>query len=50
MIFPKYFLMMANEIQGFRMLVGDPTNRDASKVPRGLCFRCEANSKAITSI
>jgi len=28
---------------GFRMLVGDPANRDASKVPRGLCFRCEAN-------
>lgn len=29
--------------KGFRMLVGDPTNRVASKVPRGLCFRCEAN-------
>jgi hypothetical protein len=28
---------------GFRMLVGDPANRDAKKVPRGLCFRCEAN-------
>jgi hypothetical protein len=25
------------------MLVGDPNNRDASKVPPGLCFRCEAN-------
>ncbi|KAK1758748.1 hypothetical protein QBC47DRAFT_356675 [Echria macrotheca] len=28
---------------GFRMLVGDPANRDASKVPSGLCFRCESN-------
>lgn len=25
------------------MLVGDPANRDPKKVPRGLCFRCEAN-------
>ncbi|KAK3987633.1 hypothetical protein QBC44DRAFT_118494 [Cladorrhinum sp. PSN332] len=29
--------------KGFRMLVGDPANRDAKKVPSGLCFRCEAN-------
>jgi len=29
--------------QGFRMLVGDPTNRAANKVPRGLCYRCEHN-------
>ncbi|KAG7284527.1 hypothetical protein NEMBOFW57_010902 [Staphylotrichum longicolle] len=29
--------------KGFRMLVGDPNNREASKVPSGLCFRCEAN-------
>jgi hypothetical protein len=28
---------------GFRMLVGDPNNRDEKKVPSGLCFRCEAN-------
>jgi len=28
---------------GFRMLVGDPSNRVASKVPKGLCFRCESN-------
>ncbi|KAK3680920.1 hypothetical protein B0T22DRAFT_524326 [Podospora appendiculata] len=28
---------------GFRMLVGDPSNRAANKVPSGLCFRCEAN-------
>ncbi|KAL2156628.1 hypothetical protein VTH82DRAFT_1373 [Thermothelomyces myriococcoides] len=28
---------------GFRMLVGDPNNRDESKVPPGLCFRCEEN-------
>ncbi|KAL1858878.1 hypothetical protein VTK73DRAFT_7748 [Phialemonium thermophilum] len=28
---------------GFRMIVGDSTNRVAAKVPRGLCFRCEAN-------
>ena len=25
------------------MIVGDPTNRLESKVPRGLCYRCEAN-------
>jgi hypothetical protein len=25
------------------MLVGDPTNRKASAVPSGLCFRCESN-------
>ncbi|KAJ8127995.1 hypothetical protein O1611_g5641 [Lasiodiplodia mahajangana] len=25
---------------GFRMIVGDPTNRDASKVPRQLTFTC----------
>ena len=25
------------------MLVGDPSNRKAAAVPRGLCFRCEAN-------
>jgi len=28
---------------GYRMLVGDPANREAAKVPSGLCFRCEAN-------
>jgi len=28
---------------GFRMLVGDSTNRVAAKVPSGLCFRCETN-------
>jgi hypothetical protein len=28
---------------GFRMLVGDPANRVASKVPSGNCFRCEHN-------
>lgn len=28
---------------GFRMLVGDPNNRDAAKVPKQLCFRCEHN-------
>ncbi|CAK7236123.1 hypothetical protein SCUCBS95973_009499 [Sporothrix curviconia] len=28
---------------GFRMIVGDAMNRKASAVPRGLCFRCEAN-------
>ncbi|AEO63845.1 uncharacterized protein THITE_2085357 [Thermothielavioides terrestris NRRL 8126] len=28
---------------GFRMLVGDATNRDPNRVPQGLCFRCEAN-------
>jgi hypothetical protein len=28
---------------GFRMLVGDPNNREASRVPSGLCFRCEEN-------
>ncbi|KAK3377239.1 hypothetical protein B0T24DRAFT_678082 [Lasiosphaeria ovina] len=28
---------------GFRMLVGDPSNRVAAKVPSGLCFRCESN-------
>jgi hypothetical protein len=28
---------------GFRMLVGDPMNRKAASVPRGLCYRCEAN-------
>lgn len=28
---------------GFRMLVGDAANRQESKVPRGLCFRCESN-------
>jgi len=28
---------------GFRMLVGDPSNRKAAAVPRGLCYRCEAN-------
>lgn len=36
-------LTRVSSLQGFRMLVGDPTNREASKVPRGLCFRCEAN-------
>ncbi|KAL2173781.1 uncharacterized protein P884DRAFT_303211 [Thermothelomyces heterothallicus CBS 202.75] len=30
---------------GFRMLVGDPNNREESKVPPGLCFRCEANKQ-----
>jgi hypothetical protein len=25
------------------MLVGDPSNRKASAVPRGLCYRCESN-------
>ena len=25
------------------MLVGEPTNKQSAKVPRGLCFRCEAN-------
>ncbi len=25
------------------MLVGDPANRKAAAVPRGLCYRCEAN-------
>ncbi len=25
------------------MLVGDPANRKRALVPRGLCFRCEAN-------
>jgi len=25
------------------MLVGDPNNRDAKKVPSGNCYRCEAN-------
>lgn len=25
------------------MLVGDSANREASKVPKGLCFRCEEN-------
>lgn len=29
--------------KGFRMLVGDPNNRDAAKVPKGLCYRCESN-------
>ncbi|KAI4591668.1 hypothetical protein KJ359_012693 [Pestalotiopsis sp. 9143b] len=29
--------------KGFRMLVGDPMNRDAAKVPKGLCWRCESN-------
>ncbi|KAH6656121.1 hypothetical protein BKA67DRAFT_658003 [Truncatella angustata] len=29
--------------KGFRMLVGDPMNRVAGKVPKGLCWRCEAN-------
>lgn len=28
---------------GYRMLVGDPANRQASNVPSGLCFRCETN-------
>jgi hypothetical protein len=28
---------------GFRMLVGDPANRVASKVGPGNCFRCESN-------
>ncbi|RYO76375.1 hypothetical protein DL763_010524 [Monosporascus cannonballus] len=28
---------------GFRMLVGDSTNRDAAKVPKGLCYRCSPN-------
>lgn len=28
---------------GFRMLVGDSANRVASKVPSGLCYRCESN-------
>jgi hypothetical protein len=28
---------------GFRMLVGDSMNRKTANVPRGLCFRCEAN-------
>lgn len=25
------------------MLVGDSTNREAAKMPRGLCYRCEPN-------
>ncbi|KAK6199895.1 hypothetical protein LQW54_009805 [Pestalotiopsis sp. IQ-011] len=29
--------------KGFRMLDGDPMNRDAAKVPMGLCWRCESN-------
>ncbi|KAK7953431.1 hypothetical protein PG996_014322 [Apiospora saccharicola] len=29
--------------KGFRMLVGDSTNREKNKVPKGVCFRCEAN-------
>ncbi|KAI1107180.1 hypothetical protein F4804DRAFT_219280 [Jackrogersella minutella] len=28
---------------GFRMLVGDPMNREASTMSKGLCYRCEAN-------
>jgi len=28
---------------GFRMLVGDPNNRDVKAVPSGNCYRCEAN-------
>ncbi|RYP39861.1 hypothetical protein DL767_001980 [Monosporascus sp. MG133] len=28
---------------GFRMLVGDSTNREAAKVPKGLCYRCSPN-------
>ncbi|KAI1384851.1 uncharacterized protein F4822DRAFT_374855 [Hypoxylon trugodes] len=28
---------------GFRMLVGDPMNRQASTMQKGLCYRCEAN-------
>jgi len=28
---------------GFRMLVGDSTNREAKNVPSGLCYRCETN-------
>ncbi|KAK4445245.1 hypothetical protein QBC34DRAFT_472838 [Podospora aff. communis PSN243] len=28
---------------GFRMLVGDPLNREASKVPRQNCYRCLPN-------
>ncbi|KAI1476855.1 hypothetical protein F4774DRAFT_427790 [Daldinia eschscholtzii] len=28
---------------GFRMLVGDPMNRQASTMQKGLCYRCERN-------
>ncbi|KAI1769044.1 hypothetical protein GGR53DRAFT_274983 [Hypoxylon sp. FL1150] len=28
---------------GFRMLVGDPMNRAANTMQKGLCYRCEAN-------
>ncbi|KAK8065557.1 hypothetical protein PG997_012304 [Apiospora hydei] len=35
--------LTSNIAQGFRMLVGDSTNRVANKVPKGLCFRCESN-------
>ncbi|KAI1375847.1 hypothetical protein F4677DRAFT_102695 [Hypoxylon crocopeplum] len=28
---------------GFRMLVGDPMNRQAGTMQKGLCYRCEAN-------
>ncbi|KAI0115415.1 hypothetical protein F4814DRAFT_460122 [Daldinia grandis] len=28
---------------GFRMLVGDPMNRQANTMQKGLCYRCEAN-------
>ncbi|KAI1328943.1 hypothetical protein F5Y16DRAFT_409483 [Xylariaceae sp. FL0255] len=29
--------------KGFRMMVGDPTNRAASTMQKQLCFRCESN-------
>ncbi|KAL2125649.1 hypothetical protein VTJ04DRAFT_2014 [Mycothermus thermophilus] len=32
---------------GFRMLVGDPNNRDPNKVPRQLCYRCEHNMQQV---
>lgn len=30
---------------GFRMVVGDPSNRDQGKMQKQLCYRCEANKQ-----